>query len=189
MAEIGSNAAHAVGASGGTNSIGKGTYAVAAILRGLVFAVTWALLTRADASYLGYGLVLVPSATALSLAVSRPRMAPAPRTWLPRAGRFLLLLGWFAGQAFSGGVDVATRALRGPADIDPYVATLPARLRPGPARELAEAMINLMPGTVVEASDEDSVDLHVLGSDLDAAAQWAELENRVAAAAGITLSS
>ncbi|PMC62707.1 hypothetical protein CJ204_04235 [Corynebacterium xerosis] len=168
---------------------GKSACVAAAFLRGLVFAVTWALLTRADGSYLGYGLVLVPLATALSLAVSRPRMAPAPRTWLRRAGRFLLLLGWFAGQTFSGGVDVAARALRRPADIDPYIATLPARLPPGPARELAEAMINLMPGTVIEAGDEDSVDLHVLSPDLDAAAQWAELEDRVAAAAGITLSS
>ncbi len=167
----------------------KGALVTAALVRGLSFAAIWALLTRADSSYLGYGLALVPLATALSLAVSPPRMAPAPRTWLPRAGGFVMLIGWFLGQTLIGGVDVAKRALARPTDIAPYTETLPVRLPAGPARELAEAMINLMPGTVIQNAGEGHIDLHVLSTDLDAPGQWAALEDRVAAATGVALSS
>ncbi|MFD5867856.1 Na+/H+ antiporter subunit E [Corynebacterium sp. NPDC060344] len=167
---------------------GFGSTVAAALLRGLAFATVWALLTRADSSYVVYGLVLVPLATALSLAVSPPRMVPAPRTWVPRAGRGIVLIGWFLGQTFLGGVDVAKRALAPEPDIEPHVERLPVRLPAGPARELAEAMINLMPGTVIQGTGDDHVDLHVLSPDLDAAGQWAALEDRVAAAAGVALS-
>lgn len=157
----------------------------ATVVRAVLFAGLWWALSRGDAGYLGYGVAVVAAATALSLAVAPPARRPAPRTWPARFARSLMLAGWFLGKSFAGGIDVALRALRPTADIDPYVETVPVTLPAGAPRELASLMINLMPGTVIQDATAGAIELHVLSPDLDAAGQWAELERRVAGAFGV----
>ncbi len=106
---------------------------------------------------------------------------------LRRARAMCALAGWFAGQAVVGGADVALRALRRPVAIDPVVVTAPIALPSGGARQLALVMLNLMPGTLVQAHEGDEARVHALSPELPVLEQWSELQARVAAAAGVRL--
>lgn len=176
-------------------------WVLAGALRAAALGLLWWALSGADADYLIYGLVSVALATTLSLLLLPPASRVAPRGWLRRLGSSIVLLGWFLGQSVLGGLDVARRALARPADIDPSVVVAPFALEPGHARQLALALMNLMPGSMVqrvvsadgETADNTSagpvrepaaVQLHTLSPQLDPADQWARLQRRVGAAFG-----
>ncbi|MCH8566083.1 Na+/H+ antiporter subunit E [Nesterenkonia sp. LB17] len=177
------------------------SWVLAGVLRAVVLGVLWWALSGAGADYLIYGLVSVALATGMSLLLLPPSARRSPRGWPRRLGSSIVLLGWFLGQSVLGGLDVARRALARPVDIDPDVVVAPFALEPGHARQLALALMNLMPGSMVqqvvtadgEPADNTAegpvlpsaaVQLHTLSPALDPADQWARLQRRVGAAFG-----
>lgn len=177
-------------------------WVVSLVLRGLALAVLWWVLVEGRAAYAVYGLVAVPLALAVSLwlvpagsgglgpAVSGalgPRPLLSRRQLVPRVGGLLVLVGWYAGQVVTGGVDVARRLLRREPDVAPVVRRSRFHLPAGPARPLAVGMYGLMPGAVVSGTDGDVVWLHSLDAAIDPEGQWLALEERIARAAGLDL--
>lgn len=167
------------------------------VVRVVLFVLVWGALAGWDPGYAVYGIVGVIAATALSVVLLPPGRADI-RAGPRRGWAFLRLVGWFLRQAIVGGVDVTLRAVRRTPDIDTAVVMAPFALPPGPGREAAMLLMNLMPGTMVQravAVDNDGrlldadcpsvvatdVELHTLSEDLAPARQWAELERRVAA--------
>ncbi|WP_179950936.1 Na+/H+ antiporter subunit E [Xylanimonas oleitrophica] len=150
------------------------------LLRLLGLGAAWWAVVEGDPTVVGYGLVTVPVAVALSYAVTgrpRPGTPLTPGRFLAAAG----LAGWVLWRSVVGGVDVARRALTLPGpDVDPYwrshTTTLPT---PG-ARAALAFVLNLMPGTVSARLHGDSMDVHVISPDLDVDATIAELERRIA---------
>lgn len=173
-------------------------WVTALVLRATVLGVVWVSFAGWDLAYLGYGVVSVAAATALSLALLPPSQ-PDIRRWPRRVWHSLVLAGWFLGKSVSGGVDVAIRALKPTPDITPAVVTVPVAVPPGPARQLALLLMNLMPGTMVQQVVDDSdlpadspgarvtaAKLHTLSRSLAPEQQWQQLERKVAAAYGVT---
>lgn len=171
-------------------------------LRGGLLAILWVLLAGWDRDYVGYGVVSVLAATALSLAMfpvhsggqpaasslrrqgdSRQRGAPSLRQ---RITAIMTLPLWFIWKSMVGGVDVAWRALRSPVDIEPIVVKAECQLPNGNSLQMALLMMNLMPGTMVQRviGDGDCVELHTLSAALQPEMQWENLQRRVAAAFG-----
>ncbi|GAA1164164.1 Na+/H+ antiporter subunit E [Nesterenkonia sandarakina] len=177
-------------------------FVVAGVLRALLLGLLWWALSGGGADYVIYGVISVALATALSLVLLPPSSARSPREWPRRWGAIVVLLGWFLGQSVIGGLDVARRALSRPIDVEPCVVVAPFELEPGQARQLALALMNLMPGSMVQqvidaegepadhtaegpVSTPVAVQLHTLSAQLDPASQWARLQRRVGAAFGL----
>lgn len=173
-------------------------WVIALALRATVLGVVWVSFAGWDVSYLGYGVVSVAAATALSL-ILLPPSQPDIRRWPRRAWHSVVLAGWFLGKSVSGGVDVAGRALKPTPDIAPAVITVPFDVPAGPARQLVLLLMNLMPGTMVQQVVDDSgqaadhpgapataVQLHTLSRSLAPEKQWRQLQRKVAAAYGVT---
>lgn len=91
--------------------------------------------------------------------------APALASWPRRCWNTVLLMLWFAWQSARGGVDVALRALRRTPDIDPEVLVVPVELPQGHARQLAQLMMNLMPGTLIQAEKQLTTPTHTQHTD------------------------
>lgn len=72
---------------------------------------------------------------------------------------------WFAWQSARGGVDVALWALRRTPDIDPEVLVVPVELPQGHARQLAQLMMNLMPGTLIQGEKQLTTPTHTQHTD------------------------
>ncbi len=171
-------------------------WVIAVLLRALLLGLIWLTLAGPEADYAVYGLLSVAAATALSLALLPPGPA-RPRGRARRVGHCLSLAWWFLRQTLVGGVDVALRAVRRTPDIAPEVVVAPLLLPPGQGRQLAMALMNLMPGSMVQQvvdaagrpadapdAEATAVELHTLSGELGPAAQWEELQGRVALAVG-----
>lgn len=161
------------------------TWVVSALLRAAAFALIWAGLAGWSADYAVYGVVSVALVTAMSLVLLAPAPGrPAPGTWPRRCWFGAALVGWFLWQAVRGGVDVALRAVRRTPDIDPLVLTVPVDLPDGAARQVAQLLMNLMPGTLIQGESRGEaggrhVELHTIAAELEPAEQWAQLQRRV----------
>ena len=178
----------------------------AVVLRSVVFAVAWWALSEGDASTIRYGIPAAAVALGVSLVLSPPRarrredaadggaaggsrakggtaFGPLRRGWA-----LIVLICWFARQAVVGGADVAVRALRRPVAIDPVVVRAPIALPAGAARQVALVMLNLMPGTLVQAHEGDEARIHALSPELPVLEQWTQLQIKVGAAAGVGVS-
>ncbi|MDO5619612.1 Na+/H+ antiporter subunit E [Kocuria sp.] len=158
-----------------------------AAVRTVLFALLWWVLVEGNLSYGLYALVAVPAAVALSLVLAPPRSTPGK--WRPqRAVAGVRLVFWVLHRALLGGTDVALRAIsRSPGGrTDPQVVTVPMRLT-GTARAFALGTFNLMPGTLVQGTQNDDAVVHVLDPEFQAERSWAELEQRVAAVTGQAL--
>lgn len=158
-------------------------WVVAAVLRAVLLGVLWLAWSGAGREYVGYGVVAVIVATAVSLAVLPPGPV-RPATWARRTIAWITLAGWFGWQSVRGGVDVALRALRRTPDIAPEVFDAPQHLPTGDARQLAMVLMNLMPGSMVQRIGDERVELHTLAAELSPVRQWEELNRRVGAAFG-----
>lgn len=157
---------------------------VSALLRATGFALLWAGMAGWSSDYAVYGLVSVALTTAFSLVLLTPAAArPSPGAWPRRCWSGASLATWFLWQAARGGVDVALRALRRTPDIDPQVLTVPVELPDAAARQVAQLMMNLMPGTLIQGEvtqdGSPAVVLHTIAAELEPARQWSELQRRV----------
>ncbi|MDZ5077416.1 Na+/H+ antiporter subunit E [Nesterenkonia sp. HG001] len=162
-------------------------WTTAALIRGAAAAVLWAGLTHGDPDKAVYGLVSVLAAVALSLWLLPPRRRPGDvGRWRQAAAAASLIL-WFLRKIVVGGVDVSFRALHPRTRISPEVVRAPLRLAPGPAREIALLMMNLMPGSMVQRvlpGEPESVEIHALAAELRPREIWEELQSRTAALEG-----
>jgi multicomponent Na+:H+ antiporter subunit E len=150
-------------------------------LRLVLLSAGWWVLTQAERSGIAFGIASVALALAASLWLSRER-TPA---W--RLSGVLRFAAFFLAGSLRGGVDVALRALLpGPA-LRPTVIRLRSRLPSGPALNLFMSALSMLPGTLSVDSDRQAVFVHVLVDSQRAASRMMALEERVAAAIGLTL--
>lgn len=158
-------------------------------VRAVALGVLWWILTEGREGYGLYGVVAVAAAVAVSLGLAPPGRGPdRPGPGLAsRAAGLVSLTGWYSREVLRGGVDVARRILRRRPDVAPVVVEVVTRLPDGAARHLAVAMFGLMPGSLVSQTRDDRVSLHGLAAELDTVRQWRELEEHLAAVAGLHL--
>lgn len=154
----------------------------AALLRALVFAGLWWLLTEGSGAW-SYGLPIVTVLTVVTLWLSAP--VTTPRRPLPvRTRAALHVVGWFLGHSVRGAVDVARRALARPVDVDPVDETFPVQLTSPLGRVLLTDFATLTPGTLsvdlTETPDGHVLHLHILHRDIDAHRALSELQDHLA---------
>jgi multicomponent Na+:H+ antiporter subunit E len=139
------------------------------------FSLLWWLLTNGSADSWPAGLIMVPLALLLSLAL-RP---PVPwRISLPAA---LAFIPFFLQQSIRGGIDVAGRAFSTRLPLDPALLEHPLSLPRGTARIFLLNTISLLPGTLSADLVEDRLVVHCLDTDATAADDLRRLEDRIAA--------
>jgi multicomponent Na+:H+ antiporter subunit E len=142
-------------------------------LRLTLFALLWWALTEGQSGSWPLGGVFVLSATALSMALSRP----VP--WSP-AG-FVRFVPFFLWHSLRGGVDVAWRACVPSLPIAPAVLTYRFRLPPGRARVFMTAVVSLLPGTLSAEVVRHTLHIHILDGRVSSEADLVLLEAKVAA--------
>lgn len=165
---------------------------VSVLSRLVLFALLWWAMTEGDPTTWAYAVVVVPAAVATSYALMPHRLRSAGAGRLRRAWAFVRLCGWFLRRSLSGGLDVARRALSRRVDLDPGYVRCPMRLPPGAGQVVVADLMNLMPGSLSVALDQDAQDvdalvLHVLDVSLPIPATVAELEEQVAVVAALPL--
>lgn len=97
------------------------------------------------------------------------------------------LIVWFLGRSVLGGIDVSRRILGRHVDVAPEVQRHPLLLEPGHQQQIALAMVSLMPGALMVSLEGDTELIHVLDARTGVAENWAELQRRIAAAAGVAV--
>jgi multicomponent Na+:H+ antiporter subunit E len=155
------------------------------VVRGALLGLLWWVLTEGDSPGWYYGVVAGAAALALSLRLSPPA-APRGR-WVSRAWPTVRLVVWFLVHSVLGGIDVSRRILARRVDVLPEVQRHPLLLEPGHQRQVALAMVSLMPGTLMVGMEGDTALIHVLDSRIRVAENWAALQRGIAAAAGAPL--
>jgi len=171
--------------------------AVSLLVRAAVLAVTWWVL--ADGSFYNwpFGLGFVVAATAATwwlFPPARRRSGAAagtaerrgPLALVRRSWAAIRLAGWFLARSLIGGIDVARRAVTRVPDTAPHYVEHRFRLPPGGARVVVAYLNNLMPGSL-SVHIGDVLVIHSISEELPTLEQVVELEDRVAAAAGIEL--
>ncbi|GGC61230.1 Na+/H+ antiporter subunit E [Hoyosella rhizosphaerae] len=155
---------------------------VASTGRLIVFALLWWVMTEGSSGMVGYGVLFVPLATALSLVLLPPRRVRSP---VRRMGSAAALFGWFLWQSLRGGVDVGLRAVRPTVDIEPDTVGYTTRLPEGLCRVALMGIASVMPGTLAVKLDDNRLLIHVLDRTQDVTGQFAELERRIGDVAGV----
>lgn len=166
---------------------GATAWVVGSVARLVGAAALWWVLTDGSADAWSYAVVILPVATAVSLACLRPRRWRG--SVLRRAWAALQLAGWFGYQSWRGGWDVAHRALRTPVRTDPVDLVVPMSLQSRRARVTLAAIASLTPGSLsidllpASAPGEagaHELHVHVLHHELDVARMIRQLERAVA---------
>ena len=151
-----------------------------AIVRALLFALIWWILTDGASGSWVVGLPMVLLATFASLALLQPF-----RVSLMGIMRFIPFFIW---HSLQGGVDVAQRVLRPKMLISPtlfdYKVTLPA----GISRVFMANTVSLLPGTLNAELDQDILRVHVLDEADNFEEELNILEKQVASVFGLELS-
>ena len=138
-------------------------------------ALLWVGLAGPDPASWVIGAPVIAAATALSFAfppTRRVRVAPLG------AIRFI---GWFAVASLRGAIDVAGRALAWRMPLVPGVRSYDTDLPSGAPRLVFVNAITLLPGTLSAEITDARVDVHMLDTRVDLAAELAPLEARVRA--------
>lgn len=146
----------------------------ALLLRALLFAALWWVLTEGEARAWGVGAIFGTIALGGSLYL----WPPGQRSLSVRG--LSAFLAFFLWQSLRGGVAVAGLALRPRLRLRPEMRTLPLRLPPGLARVLFADVLSLMPGTVSADLAQDCLQVHVLDRALVVEADLRAAEEKVA---------
>lgn len=148
------------------------------LVRGLVLAAGWWIISEGDAAGLAFGVPMV--ALALCASALLPSLPPPRWSAIGLAG----FVAAFLVGSLTGGIDVARRALSPRLSLAPVVIRYRLRLATEPGRHLFMLTLSLLPGTLSVALDGDVLELHVLFDRGDAVVlQLRKLETRVAHAA------
>jgi multicomponent Na+:H+ antiporter subunit E len=144
------------------------------LVRFLVFAGLWWVLTEGDATKPWLGLGGAALATMFSL-VFWPH-----RSWQWSLRGAAAFWPYFLWQSLIGGIDVARRALAPSMPLQPAVITLELRLESAPASVFLAWTIGLLPGTASVHLSDRLLQIHVLDERLPIAARVRQVEEKVA---------
>ena len=156
-----------------------GTSGFAVMSRGVLFTAIWWVLTGGAASswWIGAPAVL------LALVVSIALLPPIRFSWF----EFLKFIPFFILRSLLGGADVARRAFLPGLPIAPELVEYRLRLPPGPPRVFMAGTVNLLPGTLSAAFDQNVLKVHVLDSGKAFDAELEAVEQSVARMFGMPL--
>ena len=155
------------------------TYLRTWLLRLVLFALMWWVLTDGAMDSWLIGLPVVLIATLVSV------MLMPPLSWSPRG--MLLFVPYFIWHSIRAGVDVARRALHPQLPIAPGFFDYRFRLPPGLPRVFMANAVSLLPGTLSVELDEEILRVHVLDETSAINKELNMLENRLADIFGLEL--
>ncbi|MFO7759527.1 MAG: Na+/H+ antiporter subunit E [Roseovarius sp.] len=138
-------------------------------------ALLWVGLAGPDPASWVIGGPVIAAATALSFA-----FPPARRVRVAPLGA-IRFIGWFAAASLHGALDVAGRALAWRMPLAPGIRSYETDLPPGAPRLVFVNAITLLPGTLSAGISGTRVEVHMLDTRVDLAAELAPLEARVRA--------
>lgn len=144
------------------------------LVRGLVFAAAWWILTAGEVASWGVGAIVVALATAASLALA-PK--PLPR---PRLVPLLRFLPYFIARSFLGGIDVVRRACYPAPLLAPGVKACSLAGMSTAERVTFALVLGLFPGTLSVRLEGEVLVFHALDETLPVMEDAARLEARLA---------
>jgi len=145
------------------------------LLTPLALAALWWLLTGGEA---GAWLVGIPAVLAAAWAARRLRQDGHSAISLPGLLRFLPFFAW---ESLRGGIDVAQRTLSPQLRVNPGFISYRTKLPQRSARIIFANCMCLLPGTLAADLQGDLIEVHLLDTQLDVQADFARLEQAVAA--------
>jgi len=148
------------------------TYLRTWLLRFVLFALIWWILTNGAIGSWPFGLPVVIFATLASV------MLMPPLSWSLRG--MVLFIPYFIWHSIRGGVDVAKRAMHPHLPISPGLFEYRFRLPPGLPRVFMANTVSLLPGTLSVELEEEILRIHVLDETGAIDEQLKVLENRLA---------
>lgn len=147
---------------------------LAIIVRLVLFALLWWVLTSGDSNGWAIGAVTIALAVAVSL---RLRAPGARRLYVMRFPGFLI---FFILHSIKAGVQVAGMALRPRLDLQPAILEIDLRLPEERARVFLAGTLSLLPGTLSVGLDGSRLLLHVLDRRMPIEQEVRNAEARVA---------
>lgn len=161
----------------------QGRVVRSAIVRAVLLALVWILLTGGSLAYWGIALLAIGAATATSLFL----LPPGVSTWsLTSFARFVPYFLW---HSFRGGLDVSWRALHPRMPLNQDIVMYRFRLPAGPSRVVFVNAMNLQPGTLSVRIDDDRLQVHALDASPQVMEDLKALEVHVAALFDIELNA
>jgi multicomponent Na+:H+ antiporter subunit E len=151
------------------------------LLRSILFALLWWILTEGRLDSWGVGLVSIVLALTASLILLPPSLSRFSLTGL------ISFLIYFLGQSLKGGIQVALIALRPRLDLYPVVQIIYPRLPKGVSRVILVTILNLLPGTLSVSLSKESLRLHILDGRRPVEAEVRDTELRIARMLGLKL--
>jgi multicomponent Na+:H+ antiporter subunit E len=149
------------------------------LLRFVLFALMWWILTDGAMDSWPIGLPVVLLATLVSV------MLMPPLSWSLRG--ILRFIPYFLWYSIRGGVDVARRAMHPRLPILPGLYDYRFRLPPGLSRVFMANTVSLLPGTLSVELEEEILRIHVLDETVAIDEELNVLENRLADIFGLEL--
>ncbi len=149
------------------------------LLRAVLFALMWWVLTDGAVDSWQVGAPVVLSATLASVVLLPPSSCS-----LTGVVRFVPFFLW---RSLCGGVDVARRALHPRLPISPGLFHHRWRLPPGLPRVFMANTVSLLPGTLSAGVDKEYLHIHVLDQTGNFASELPLIEARVAELFGLNL--
>jgi multicomponent Na+:H+ antiporter subunit E len=144
------------------------------IVRLMLFAAIWWLLTGGSTKTWGLGAVVVIAALIMSL-----RLLPPGPHHISLAALFTFSL-FFVVRSVIAGTQVASFALRPRMDLRPAMLNIPLRLEHEPERVFLASTLSLLPGTLTTGLEGRMLHLHVLDKRMPVEEEVREVERRVA---------
>tara|TARA_R110001592_G_scaffold116143_1_gene317205 strand:- start:9898 stop:10452 length:555 start_codon:yes stop_codon:yes gene_type:complete len=149
------------------------------LLRAVVFALLWWILTQGNMESWLVGTPVVMLATLVSMALL------PPFCWsLSGIVRFLPFFLW---HSLRGGVDVGWRAFHPNVPINPALIDYPLCLPPGIVRVFMANIVNLLPGTLCAELNGNCLKVHALDTSKDVLLELMAVEQVVARIFSISL--
>ena len=143
--------------------------------RGMAFIsmlLVWLLLSRFEIASLWFAVL-----SALFVAGLMP-LSP-PSQWRIKPFSLVGFFVYFVAQSVVSGCDLLLRLLRGKGAIFPLRKAFPLTLKGEDERLLLIVCLNLMPGTLVIASNADSIELHLIHPAVFHHEKFTELEQHI----------
>ena len=142
------------------------------VFRILLFLLTWWVLTDGDASSWWIGLPAVILSTILSIT-----LFPPVHIAFIRLAAFIPL---FLIYSIKGAFDVALRVFNPRLPISPNMVKYSLNLPPGLPRIFMINLVNLIPGTLTVALEDNELSIHIMDSQHDFKTELMQLEEQVA---------